>query len=72
MMTKDEFKKRYVSRIVKVCKRTGTYDGSDEDMIYCANESAKASWFEWIDPKEGLQNMSPEDMADIEMDCWER
>jgi len=32
---------------------------------------AKASWEYWSDPEEGLQDKTPEQMAEAEIECWD-
>lgn len=63
-MTRDEFRERYVKRMVGA-------GVDDEAMMYYIQESAEVAWEQWSDPDEGLQDLTPEEMADEERDCWE-
>ena len=65
MITKNEFRQRFIDRIVNQSKMDYV-----KDAAYLT-ESADATWEMWSNLEEGLQDNTPEDMADEEMGCWE-
>ena len=65
MFNRNEFRQRFIDRIVKQSAMDYI-----KDAMYLT-ESADATWEMWSNPEEGLQDNTPEDMADGEMGCWE-
>jgi hypothetical protein len=60
-MEYEEYKKRFITRMIEII---GEQDGDLE-------VHAKASWDVWSDPEEGLQDETPEQMAEAEIECWD-
>lgn len=65
-MQREEFLGRYTDRLVSQSQGNLEYI---KDAVFLA-DCAHAGYEMWADPKEELQDETPEDMADEEMDCW--
>ncbi|HDY67903.1 hypothetical protein LCGC14_3142880 [marine sediment metagenome] len=65
MITEIKFKGRFIDRIVKMSGMDYVKDAE----VLC--EMADASYEQWSDSKEGLQDETPEDMADGAIGAWE-
>lgn len=65
-INKTEFLGRYVDRLVSQSQGNLAYLKDAEFLCRCAD----AGYELWSDPKEGLQDETPEDMADTEISYW--
>jgi hypothetical protein len=63
-ITKEEFIRRFKGYMERagVCQETMT------DYV---PEAAEAAYSVWNDPSEGLNDMTPEEMAEADRECWE-
>ena len=65
-MKQGEFLCRFTDRLVSQSQGNLDYIKDAEFLSECAY----AAWELWSNPKEGLQDETPEDMADVGMNYW--